>query len=87
MSDLEYPQSTGTQKGLMREESERGLKEGRGQSPCDMKVEVGEVLGKGNLWDRKQENGERRDGKEVEQSERHMKKPYRNPLLCNLIKK
>lgn len=71
----------------MREERERGLKEGRGQSPCGMKVG-----GVGVYWGMESyEIGSRRMerggvGKRVDQNERRRKKPYRNPLLCNLIK-
>ena len=86
MSNLEYPQSTGTQTGLVREERERGLKEERGQSPCVIKVEVEKYWGMGPyaVGNRRMERGE--SGKRVDQNEGHMKKPYRNPLLCNLIK-
>lgn len=49
----------------MREEKERGLKEGRRQDTCDTKTEVGEVLGIGSLsGDGVREKGERRGGEE-----------------------
>lgn len=54
----------------MREERERGLKEGRRQDTCDTKTEVGEVLGVGSLsGDGVREKGERRYGRRREKGE------------------